>query len=186
MEPNVYRHHCMYYAPHLEYIQNKALKEQRKADTESIDGVLSSIRVLSREKDELTQQLGAENDKLRAKIDTVVAERDAFLKESRGIVELLVQQGLHQQLASSQNISLRGSIESLMKERAQHKRTIEELQAENAKHLSEREEGERLRKEYWSCQEKVRALETEVESLKGKEKRSEKVVVGAEKESLQF
>ena len=171
----------MYCAPRL---QNKALKEQRKADTESIDGVLSSIRVLSKEKDELTKQLGAENDKLRAKIDAVTSERDAFLKESRGIIELLVKQGLHQKRASSQNVSLRSSIEGLMRERAQHKRSIEELQAENSKHLSEREEGERLRKEYRSCQEKVRALETEVESLKdrlGKEERSEKVMIHVEK-----
>lgn len=159
----------------MEYIQNQGLKEQRKADTESIDGVLSSIRVLSQEKDVLTQQLGAENDKLRAKINAVESERDAFLKESRGIVELLVEQGLHQKLASSQNISLRGSIETLMRERTQHKRKIEELQAENAQYLSEREEGGRLRKEYWSCQEKVRTLETEVESLKSQLAREKKV-----------
>ena len=130
-----------------------------------MNGVLSNIRKLSREKDKLTHQLEAENDRLQARIASVISERDSILMESKGILELLVTQGLHQPVSNPQEVTLRGSVENLVREQEKSKAALEWLEEENARHVREKEAAEkvveRLSKEKDTWQEKVSTLERE-------------------------
>ena len=157
---------------------------------ENIDGFLGNIRALSSEKDELTQQLGAENENLRASIDTITAERDAFVSENQAVVQLLMDQGVHME-TTSKNMTLQPSIEKLVREREQHRTLLGELRTENAKHVAEKErlaqERERLVEENRSYTEKVARLETSLQNLQrsqGQEKRG-KETGDKEKQALQ-
>ena len=157
---------------------------------ENIDGFLGNIRALSSEKDELTQQLGAENENLRASIDTITAERDAFVSENQAVVQLLLDQGVHME-TTSKNMTLQPSIEKLVREREQHRTMLGELRTENAKHVAEKErlaqERERLVEENRSYKEKVARLEMSLQNLQrsqGQEKRGRETG-DKEKQALQ-
>ena len=86
--------------------------------------------------------------------------------ESRGILELLVTQGLHQPVSNPQEVTLRGSVENLVREQEKSKSALERLEEENARHIREKGEAikvvERLSKEKDAWQKKVRSfVETE-------------------------
>lgn len=100
----------------------------------NVDTVLSKIRALSTEKDQLTEDLSTENKNLRAMVDKVTAERDAFLSENEAVVRLLMDHGVHQSLNNSKkSATLQSSVEQLVSEREQQQSTIEKLRAENVR-----------------------------------------------------
>lgn len=157
-----------------------------------VDGVLSKIRVLSTEKDQLTQQLEAENDSMRATVDKITAERDAFISENQAVIQLLMEHGIHQSLTNSRNTAtLQSSVEKLVREREQQKTAVGELRSKNAQLHTEKEtlarEKKQLIAENKSCRERVRGLETEVldlqQSVMDNRKRRERV--GNDKKMLQ-
>lgn len=104
------------------FAQNQSLKKQQKEEMKNVD----AVRVLSTEKDQLTHDLGAENESLRAMVDNVTAERDAFLSENEAVVRLLVDHGVHQSLNNSKkSATLQSSVEQLVTERERHRTNVE-------------------------------------------------------------
>lgn len=118
----------------MHILQNQVLKKQQKEEMANVDTVLSKIRALSTEKDQLTEDLSTENKNLRAMVDKVTAERDAFLSENEAVVRLLMDHGVHQSLNNSKkSATLQSSVEQLVSEREQQQSTIEKLRAENVR-----------------------------------------------------
>lgn len=118
----------------IHVLQTQALKKQQKEEMANFDTVLSKIRTLSTEKDQLTEDLSTENKTLRAMVEKVTAERDAFLSENEAVVRLLMDHGIHQSLNNSKkSATLQSSVEQLVSEREQQQSTIEKIRAENVR-----------------------------------------------------
>lgn len=144
-----------------------------------VDEELRKIRQLSSEKDQLTHQLSEENNELHRLVDTLRAERDAFLADNQDVVQVLIESGAHQSLAKSRNsASLKSSVKNLVYERDQLKATVQEVQVENTHLLTEKKDEVQKREE----------LQVEVEDLRKavKDSKKRRDTLGSDRRSLQI
>ena len=142
---------------------------------ESVDIVLTKIRDLSSEKEQLTEQLNAENDNLRSMVDSVTAERDAFMGENDAAVQLLMAHSVHQSLTNTRTaVTLKSSVEKLMIDREQQKAMVGELQTTKAHLVKENTRLTQENKELAVYRATVQEMELQVEDLKKSEKDSKK------------
>lgn len=134
---------------------------------ENVDSVLGKIRNLSSEKDQLTKQLSAENNNLRSLVDTVTAERDAFIVENEAVIQLLMEHGVHQSLTSTQRAAtLKSSVQRLMTEREEQRVTVSELRAKNSHLVRDNAQMTQENRQLIEYRARVKDLETEVEDLR--------------------
>ena len=140
---------------------------------------LHKIRQLSSKKEQLTQHLREENSELCGLVDTLRAERDAFLVDNRDVVQVLIESGVHQSLASSRNSgSLKSSVENLVNERDQLRSTVEKIQAENTRLVTETKDEAKMKDE----------LQVEVGDLRKamKDTIKRRDTIGSDRKSLQI
>ena len=91
--------------------------------------ILSKIRNLSDEKEQLIQSLEAENEQLRKQVAKAIEERDAFVQENQAIAELLIAEGLQPFSGATPK---RQVVEHLLQERTEIKNQLEQMTKEKA------------------------------------------------------
>ena len=91
--------------------------------------LLSKIRNLSKEKEQFTQSLEAENEQLRDQVAKAIEERDAFVQENQAIAELLIAEGLQPFSGSTPK---RQVVEHLLQERTEIKNQLQQVTKEKA------------------------------------------------------
>ncbi len=107
----------------------KVLKSQRKKDFDDMEKTIQSIKYLSQNKETLIQTLKSDNEKNAALVQQLRLEREAYLKGSQAIADLLVTEGMTEfDRANPQTY-----IEQLVKDKkkcAKEKLEMEDLYAE--------------------------------------------------------
>lgn len=96
---------------------------------EGMQDLLSKIRNLSKEKEQFTQSLEAENEQLRDQVAKAIEERDAFVQENQAIAELLIAEGLQPFSGSTPK---RQVVEHLLQERTEIKNQLQQVTKEKA------------------------------------------------------
>ena len=72
----------------------KILKSQRKKEFDDMEKAISSIKLLSQNKEALIQRLKSDNEKNVKQVQQLRLEREAYLKGNQAIADLLVTEGM--------------------------------------------------------------------------------------------